>query len=287
MPTPRGRLAVVAYGGRLYAIGGDTAAGVTGLVESYDPVANSWLSRATKPTAVANVGAAVIGDRIFVPGGYTAEGTASTVLEVYDPISDTWQTRAPLPSPLFAYAIAAVDNRLYVFGGWSGEKYVSVVYEYDPSRDRWAVKTSMPTARGFASAGVIDGKVYVVGGYDGFAEFATCAEYDPVQDDGVGVPWRIRAPMSTGRGGLGAAVVGNSLYVVGGGWQSYLSTSERYDPQTNTWSSLETPRVEQWRNLGVAAMEGEIYAIGGWSGEYLGVNERYQALFRIYLPLGP
>ncbi len=287
MPTPRERLAVVAYEGKIYAIAGDTAGGVTGAVEIYNPADNTWTLGAPKPTPVSNVAAAVVDGLIYVPGGYTAAEEVIMAVEVYDPVHDAWDTRAALPTPLCAYAIAAVDGKLFVFGGWDGDSYVASVYEYDPQKDAWTAKTAMSTARGFAAAGAVEGKVYVVGGYDGTTEFALCEEYDPASDDGAGVPWTIKAPMSVGRGGLGAAVVGKNLYAIGGGWQSYLVYNERYDPDTNTWANFETPITAEWRNLGVAATEAKIYAIGGYSGDYLSDNQEYQALFHLYLPTAP
>mgnify|MGYP000166421382 CR=1 FL=1 len=287
MPTPRERLALVAYQEKIYAIAGDTPGGVTGVVEIYNPDNNTWAIGTPKPTPVSNIAAAVVDDLIYVPGGYTSEGEVITTLEVYDPSHDTWDTKAPLPAPLCAYAIAALGGRLFVFGGWDGNSYVASVYEYDPQTDRWLTKTALSTARGFAAAGVVEDKVYVVGGYDGRTEFALCEEYNPAQDDGTKVPWAIKAPMSVGRGGLGVAVVGKNLYAIGGGWQSYLVYNERYNPETNTWANFETPITGEWRNLGVAATKAKIYAIGGYSGEYLSDNQEYQALFQLYLPTAP
>ena len=287
MPTRRERLAVAVHEDKIYAIAGDTSSGVTGAVEIYDPGDNTWKAGAPKPTPVSNVAAAVVDGLIYVPGGYTSAGEVITTTEVYDPANDTWDTKAPLPAPLCAYAIAAMDGKLFVFGGWNGDSYVASVYEYDPQEDGWTAKTAMSTARGFAAAGVVEDKIYVVGGYDGTTEFALCEEYDPAKDDGTKVPWTIKAPMSVGRGGLGVAVVGKNLYAIGGGWQSYLVHSERYNPGTNTWANFETPITVEWRNLGVAVTEAKIYAIGGYSGEYLSDNQAYQALFHLYLPTAP
>ena len=287
MPTPRERLAVVIHEDKIYAIAGDTPGGVSGVVEIYNPDDNTWAIGTPKPTPVSNVAAAVVDGLIYVPGGYTPAGEVITATEVYDPANDTWDTRASLPAPLCAYAITAIDSKIYVFGGWDGDSYIASVYEYDPREDGWTTKTAMSTARGFAAAGVVEDKIYVVGGYNGTTEFALCEEYDPAKDDGTGVPWTIKAPMSVGRGGLGVTVVGKNLYAVGGGWQSYLTHNERYNPGTNTWANFETPITAEWRNLGVAAMKAKIYAIGGYSSDYLSDNQEYQALFQLYLPTAP
>ena len=287
MPVARSRLALVPYEGKAYAIAGATAAGVSGAVEVYDPESNGWLPRATKPTAVSNVGGVLLDDKIYVPGGYTAEGQVTDVLEVYDPREDVWQTRSPLPRLLCAYAIAAAGGQMVLFGGWDGVQYVASVYIYDAAADRWTSGTPMSQPRGFAAASVLNEVIYLAGGYDGKREVALLEVYDPARDARGEEPWFSRAAMAAPRGGLGLAVAGSALYAIGGGWTQPVDFNERYDPSTNTWSSIPTPLSAQWRNLGVAALGGRIFAIGGWSGGHQAVNEEYRTLFyRIHLPLG-
>jgi DNA-binding CsgD family transcriptional regulator/N-acetylneuraminic acid mutarotase len=284
--TARSRLAAANYQGRILVIGGDTSAGTTGAVEEYDSSTNSWRARAGKLLPVTNVGAALMGGTVYVPGGYSGEEGVVAVLEIYDPEADSWETGPPMPVRLCAYAISAVEGRLYVFGGWNGSAYVASTLEYDPLTETWSEKTAMASPRGFASAGVIDGKVYVVGGYDGQREFATVEEYDPAQE-GHGDPWRERAPMNMRRGGLGVATIAGSLYAIGGGWDRYLAFNERYDPRSDQWSVLETPVSGQWRNLAVVAGDTGIYALGGWNGDFMDANYEYQALYTYYLPEVP
>lgn len=282
LPSPRARLAVVAVGGKLYAVGGVGAEGVTGALEVYDPKADSWAAMKSKPTPTASVSAAVLDGRIYVPGGYLGDGQATSIVEVYDVERDLWLEAPPLPEPLFAYALAAVDGKLYLFGGSDGKRFSNATYAYDPAKEEWSAREPLPGARAFAGAGVVDGKVYLLGGYDGKNELAANDEYDPVGDS-----WRPRSTMSQGRAGLSVASLGSSVYIIGGGWNSYLAANERYDPRTDTWAGTETPIVAQWYNLGAAAIDKDIYAVGGWSGRYLDVNEKYQAIYTIFLMLQP
>lgn len=284
MPTPRSRLAVVAYDKRIYAIGGESASGVSGVVEIYLPDADRWVRGADKPLPAANVGAAAIGRLIYVPGGSTGKGEVSDRLEVYDPAVGElgrWGQRANLPRGVCAYALAVYQDRLYLFGGWDGRDYVGNTYSYDPHQDRWQELRAMPTRRAFAGAGTIDGRIYVVGGYDGHDELATCEVYDPQADT-----WASCPPMNAPRGGVGVAVIADALYVIGGGWQSYLVENEYLVPgiEDSTWKTFPSPILHEWRNLGVAVSGTSIYAIGGWNGDFLGVNRAYRALYRLYLP---
>jgi DNA-binding CsgD family transcriptional regulator len=285
LPTPRMGLATIAYEGHVYAIGGESADGVTGAVERYDPETDSWTPLADKPTVVADVAAALIGGEIYVPGGRTLAGSPTAVVEAYNPETETWEARAPLPVALSAYVLAALEGKLYLFGGWDGSVYVDSVYEYDPAQDAWTTKTPMPTARGFAGAAVADGKIFVIGGYDGQDDLAVNEEYVPSQDDGQGDPWTVKSPMPVGRAGCSVAVAVNIIHIIGGGWEREVADGVKYNVRTDEWETFEVPVSGQWRSLGLAMIDTEIYAIGGWNGDYMDANQGYTAIFTVILPL--
>jgi N-acetylneuraminic acid mutarotase len=275
-------LAVVAHNGRIYAIGGEAVSGITGLVEIYLPEEDSWVRGADKRLPVANVGAVVLSDRIYVPGGSLSDGQVSSQLEVYDPsasASGTWGSASPMPRGLSAYAIAAHDGDLYVFGGWDGKAYVAEAYRYDPGQDAWSAVTPMRAGRAFTGAGAIGDHIYVVGGYDGQVELAACEAYAPATDS-----WDNCLSMNVPRGGIGVAVIADTLYAIGGGWKSYLVENEYFSPASGAWSTFPSPLLQEWRNLGAAANGTYLYAIGGWDGGFLGVNQAYRAIYRLYMP---
>ena len=58
--------------------------------------------------------------------------------------------------------------------------------------------------------------------------------YDPIKNT-----WCAMAPMSTRRKHLGCAVFNNMIYAVGGRDDcTELSSAERYNPATNSWSPI-------------------------------------------------
>ena len=285
LPEGRSRLALVSDGKKLYAIGGEIAAGVTDQVTIYDPRSNGWLPGPRKPTAVSNAAAVFLNDRIYVPGGTTASGGVTNALELYDPNTQTWEARSSLPVPITAYGLAALGGKLYLFGGWDGERFRADTYVYDPVQDAWTTGSPMPEPRAFMGAAAANDGLYVVGGYNGQQELASVLRYDPAGEGTKAGPWSSRAPLSRPRGGLGLTTIGNRLYAVGGGWKTSLAYNEQYDAGVDAWSRVGTPLIGQWRNLGVAALDNKAYAVGGWSGSYLTSNESYQALIRQLLPL--
>lgn len=75
MPTPRRCLAFVpAVGNRLYAIGGMHSCSGLNIVEEYDPARNIWTAKAPMPTGRWSLASAVLGNRIYVIGGYQRTG---------------------------------------------------------------------------------------------------------------------------------------------------------------------------------------------------------------------
>jgi hypothetical protein len=133
-------------------------------------------------------------------------------------------------------------------------------------------------------AAALDGRVYVVGGYDGQKEYANCDWYDPQTE-----VWGECPSMMAPRGGVGATAVAGNLFVVGGGWESFTVFSERYNPRSDRWYTVETPVLlagGEWLNLGVTGAGTRIIALGGWQGgRYLTIAQAYETLpNRLYLP---
>jgi N-acetylneuraminic acid mutarotase len=207
---------------KLYVLG---ATGTTQSAE-YDPVANSWTTKRPIPTQRAAAATAAIGDKIYVAGGMSTMGRNVTVREfaAYDAVTDTWEILPDLPDIQRNHGpAAAVGGILYLLGGRSGppnnptEGLLDRVDAYDPATRMWSSKAAMPRARGGTSAGVIGGLIVVVGGegnnvaVNAMRVFPETDVFDPVANS-----WRTVAPMRTPRHGMGAAVVGNVLYVPGG-----------------------------------------------------------------------
>ena len=277
--TPRGGLALVALSDGVYAIGGQTSSGVSGLVERYS-FTDTWTPRAAKPTPVRDIQAVVVSGQIYVPGGCDAQGRPVDGVEVYSPAKDEWTTTARLPRPLCGYALAAVEGKIYLMGGWDGAAYHAETLVYTPGGGEWKTGPAMPTARAFAAAAVVDGEIHVVGGENG-APLATHEVLTPSDEPG-GNTWTTRAPLPEPRSRLGLAAVSRRVYALGGGPASLGLAS--YDPSADAWRVEETAYSGEWRGLGVAAYDTRLYAMGG-DGP-LAVSRAYQALYQLIIPVG-
>lgn len=286
MPTRRAGLALIAFNGQLFAVGGvrgnDRA---TRAVEIYDPATDTWIEGASKPTATSNIAGVALDDKIYVPGGCTNEdGKATDAFDIYDPKNDSWEQGAALPEARCGYGLVAYEDKLYLFGGWNGEAFEDTIFIFSPQRNRWEVsKETMPQPIGYLGAAVLGEAIYIAGGYDGQNELNQTYAFIPETGE-----WLEKAPLQEKRVGLGLVSNGQSLFAVGGGWEQAVTATEQYDPAADSWSSFETPFNSQWRNMGVATINTMIYAVGGWDGteaEYMDAMKSYQFLSQLFIPI--
>jgi len=133
-------------------------------------------------------------------------------------------------------------------------------YHMLPDR-RWQLKSKRTTPR--TSMGIVNG-IIAVGGIQGpcTSVVASTSCYLLCSNQ-----WYVLAKMQTPRCRHGLAVTGEFVYAAGGQYregaaQSSLANVERYDPKTNTWSSVSQMQTRR-SLLNVAAFEGFLYAVGG------------------------
>lgn len=268
MPSPRDAAAAAVVDGVIYVVGGrdasipDSPASRLQTNEAYDPVTDSWTTRAPMPTRRHGHVAVAVDGILYAIGGDTAPFTYINANEAYDPVTDSWTSKSPMPTPRTVLAAAAVDNVIYAIGGMFPHNNMLDVNEaYDPASDSWSAKVPMPTARQRARAATANGAVYVMGG----ASTATCCidvneVYDPVTD-----AWSPRTPMPTSRQDFALSRVNGMLYAIGGlekVSQGWVATNAAYDLASDTWStsdSMPTPRGQ----VAWGEVNGAIYVMGG------------------------
>lgn len=243
-PLPIGlhHVGVGVSGGRLYVIGGYTQSALTvwkpvATVYAYDPTTDSWMERASMPTARGALSVTEHDGKLYAIGGYDRKANNAQV-EVYDPAQDVWTTAAPLPTPRDHLATATVAGKIYAIGGRIDGDYshnLAVTERYDPANDRWARVADLPTARSGITAAVVAGRFYVMGGEGAVGTFNENEAYDPVRDT-----WQRMAPMPTARHGLGSTVVQGRIYVISGGPTPGGSFSDLNEVFTPPGSSQKT-----------------------------------------------
>ena len=213
---------VASANGKIYVLG---ATGTTSAAE-YDPATDMWTTKRPIPTQRAAAATAAIGNKIYVAGGSmgnngAAAGPTVRDFAAYDVTTDLWELLDQIPAPERNHGPgAAAGGIFYILGGRTAgpmDGLQSRVDAYDPVARQWSSRAPMPRARGGSAAGVLGTSIIVVGG-EGNALSANANRVFPETDiyDSVANTWRTLAPMRTPRHGMGAAVVGDRLYVPGG-----------------------------------------------------------------------
>lgn len=222
---------------------------------SVPEVTGAWQQRAPLPTPRSEVASAVLDGRIYVIGGYIAQGSASSVVEAYDATADRWQRLSDLPAPRDHAMAAALNGKVYVFGGNSGNEANSV-FAYDVAAGRWSRLRDMPVRRAAGGAAVLNGRIVLAGG-TGDAPADTYV-YNPEDDT-----WTKGSPIAAPREHLAMTAANNRVYLVGGRWtDGLMSTNEVLDDVTGGWQTL-APLPTARGGTAAGSVDGKVVVAGG------------------------
>ena len=248
----------------IYAIGGDDGHDDRNpycTVMSLDTQMGMWYSVAPLQQKRSVCGAAALGNKMYVVGGYNGERAVETV-EEFDPSTNTWRNVASLSQRRCSCGCAVLGGLLYVVGGVCGPLALSEVERYDPVVDEWTRIPPMQDGRSGCGVAELGGLIYAVGGISGSGETVCTAEcFDPRTQR-----WQSVQNMHEARRSFGLAALGGLLYACGGNdGVNDLSSLEVYNPSTNRWKPLGPMRYARMY-CSVAVLDGKLYAVGGLDG---------------------
>lgn len=278
LPTATEQHGMVAFGGKVYVIGGATTTAEIDTVQVYDIATDTWGTITALPVPLQSPVARVVNGKIYVIGGATHTGSFHTVDTVYcyDPASpgDGWVSKTVMPTDREDMGGAVLGSKVYVFGGcdqpaFSVYKHMEV---YDADTDTWdATKADMPDFKVFGDFGAegSNGKVYAIGatntaaGYANLTPVTAVYEYDPDTDT-----WDTVTAIPASTCYKEVARVGDWLYVIGGATTNIAVPSwyvYAYNVTTDTWVRYwDTPYKA--RGIGMAEYGSSIYVGGGHDG---------------------
>ena len=153
-------------------------------VASFTPGASSWRALPPLPAPRSSHAAAVVGDTMFVVGGWQLAGSAQrgTFADTLLAFDLTAQSYRVLPQPFARRALAAapLDGKLVALGGLDPEGTPSrAVHVFDPRSGSWSKAADLPVD-GFGVAAASSGDVLYASARDGVV-YAL---------DDVGAGWR-------------------------------------------------------------------------------------------------
>jgi N-acetylneuraminic acid mutarotase len=236
MPTPRINFGIAVYENKIYVLGGaigvDPSGNGNALIttanEAYDPITDTWETKASMPTQRHGLTASVVNGKIYTISGiehvddsYRGLNYGSFKNEVYDPETNTWTTKPPIPNSVYNAVSATVGNKIYVLGGSKGPLAPTGTSNlnqvYDTKQETWTSASPVPVGIA-AAAGVVfrafmSEKICLLGG-------STTSSNEPCNLNQIYHPskdvWVAGAQMPTPHARFGVANVNDELYAIGG-----------------------------------------------------------------------
>ena len=170
---------LVSHAGKIYRVGGLSARNEAkdkpdlhsvATVAEFDPTTNKWTDIAPLPEGRSSHDAVVVGDKLYVVGGWKLTGEdqewlpSALVLDLKNPTTG-WTKIADPPFQRRALAVVAARNKIYALGGMDSDNKPSAEVDvYDIATSKWSKGPAIPgsgrNAFGVAATGSGD-DVYV------------------------------------------------------------------------------------------------------------------------------
>ncbi len=273
--------------GRLYVFGGYSQNWVPNArSDVYNPATGQWSRIADLPKGTTHAGTAVVGNDIWLAGGYTDRGDgvnqdiAVTQVIIYNTLTNTYRNGPSLPEQRGSGGLAHVDGKLYFHSGERRNRTnASDMWMLDLANQSagWVRRANHPFAMSHFGTAVIDGQIYSIGGQTGVdagaSYFPNSYRYNPATDS-----WSRIADLPFGLSHLSPnTVVRDGRIVIFGGERGFnvdVNNVQEYNPATNSWRQLTALPVS--RAAGVAGWLGDrfVFATGkrsGWNNQaYVG-----------------
>jgi len=292
MSEPRAHQTATLLGdGDVLVAGGYQLHELTGRVELasaelFHPGSRSWTQAAPMKIGRDGASAALLPDgRVLVVGGWEGRCCEEPEsAEIYDPASNAW-SEAAVPAELRGVETltALSGGHVLLVGTFGPHSYGALsvgARMYDPASGEWTTVAAPHAERQRDAAAILlaNGDVLLLGGAKLEATpppvrtlttpFATVEEYDPITNT-----WTDRAPLFIPRANHTASLLANGQVFVTGGWSGpsgaslgpfeTVSSSEIYEPATNTWRPTAPMRFARYEHTATVLGSGNVLVAGG------------------------
>lgn len=215
IPEPLDHAAAAALDGFVYVAGGDVESLVSNKFWRYDPADDSWA--ALPPLPIPRYGASMqaVGGRLYLIGGSASHGHDEKSVEVYDPATASWGVLENVLSvDREASAAAIFGDRIALVGGRDPlERNVTSCDLWDPLHMNWAACSNMHTGRSSFGLAAVGNRLFAIGGVN-ILTGVTTQTIEISGEDGNG--WMDGHWMPSPRQGMAIAVIGHTVWVIGG-----------------------------------------------------------------------
>ncbi|QIW80909.1 DUF1668 domain-containing protein [Bacillus tequilensis] len=217
-----------------------------------------WVSQADLPEPRSHAATAVVGNKIYVIGGFGQNRVATNTTFVYDSQKNTWSKKADMPINLAGSAVAVIKDKIYVMGGnnTSSTQDSSKLFIYDTTTDSWEEGVDVPKKSFLGTAVAIDNTIYLM--TQQYTSVSRHFAYDTVSKT-----WTNKANQPSNLRAAASAVVDGKIYYIGGGASSGEKNIYEYNPSKDSWER-KVDLVNFLWYTSAAVSNGKIYIIGGF-----------------------
>jgi N-acetylneuraminic acid mutarotase len=209
--------------------------------------AGEWSTPMQLTTDRSEIGAVLIGGKLYVAGGNALGRQDSPLFQELDLATGRWRDLAPMPRGSSHLVMATLNGKIYLAGGFTANVHrnpLDQFLEYDPATNQWRPLAPLSSPRGAVGLVAVGGLIHAIGGRgpDGNV-VATHEVYNTATNS-----WAPKAPLPVARDHLGIAVVDGQIHVFGGrtgATVDRVAEHDVYDPATDRWrqaAPLITPR---------------------------------------------
>ncbi len=252
--------------------------------------ANGWKGTGQLPVALENQVALTDKTYLYILGGANsgAQSGVYSALINFNGTFGAWKTLPAMPQGLFNHAGVLQSGQIFIMGGQnSGGAAQSIVYtatqQSGGGLSAWRTLTPLPQALYDHAAVAAGGYVFVIGGF-GSNNTTRSTVYSAKQNGATLGAWTAQTALPVAEGEIGAAVVNNHIYVVGGhtvpgsggGQNTVYSAAIGANGTVGAWSALTALPQARW-DPGVVTGAGFLWTTGGYSANGQATNTIYRA----------
>jgi DNA-binding CsgD family transcriptional regulator/N-acetylneuraminic acid mutarotase len=287
LPDAISNMGFVRYENKFLIFGGVSENSISDKLHIYDLDDDTWTEGANLPIALKDIQVAILGERIYLPGGIDNTNEVKSGLLIYNPRSNKWEEGGELPIPVSAYALVPYEGKIYLFGGFDGKNYLDSIYVFDPGIDEWILFGSMETNRAYSSAVVLGGQIHLMGGKNESGILVDHTVYYPQRELSGEDAWEDAAELPEARYGMNSIVLADMIYTAGGknSNEEFLPVIQ-YLPPRDSLMEIDSPPTEIGISPAVLPYETRLYILGGMNSEgYSDQSLAYQAVYTVLVPV--
>lgn len=287
LPQGLSGMGFVRYENKFLVFGGASENRISDRLLIYNLDLDAWSEGANLPIALKDVQVAILGERIYLPGGIDENNEVKSGLLIYNPRSNNWDEGAELPIPISGYALVPYEGKIYLFGGFDGNNYLDSIYVFDPGINEWILFGSMETTRAYSSAVVLGGQIHLLGGKNESGVLVNHDVYYPQREMSGENAWEDAADLPEARYGMNSVVLADMIYTAGGenSKDEFLPIIQ-YLPPRDSWIEIDSPPTEIGLSPAVLPYETRLYILGGLNSEgYSDQTMAYQAVYTVLVPV--